>query len=191
MKKVLVIDAYDSFVHIIRNYLVNCGLETTVIRNDKLEHSDIGVRHYDFILLGPGPGHPSKAGYVEIIRRYGDAIPILGICLGHQAIGLAFGCRVIQAKHLMHGKVSRIQHRGIGVFNGLRDDFQATRYHSLIVDRNGLSQNIEVTATSEDDGYIMGMRHRYLPIEGVQFHPESITTPKGMSIFQNFIQRHG
>lgn len=190
MKKVLVVDAYDSFVHIIRNYLVNCGLEATMVRNDKLSLSDIDEHGYDFILLGPGPGHPSEAGYVEIIRRYRGVMPILGVCLGHQAIGLAFGCRVAQAKHLMHGKVSRIEHQGTGVFEGLPDDFQATRYHSLVVDEEGLSPDMEVTATSQDDGYIMGMRHRRLPIEGIQFHPESITTPSGIRLFQNFIRRH-
>lgn len=190
MKRALLIDAYDSFVHVIRQYLISCSVDTTTTRNDRLDISEIGNAAYDFIVLGPGPGHPVDAGYVEIVKRYGRKIPILGVCLGHQAIGLAFGGTIRQASHLMHGKVSRIAHCDDGVFRGMKQGFLATRYHSLIVDSDDLPPDLETTARSMDDGYVMGLRHRSYPIEGVQFHPESITTESGMSIFHNFIHHH-
>jgi anthranilate synthase/aminodeoxychorismate synthase-like glutamine amidotransferase len=186
--RALLIDAYDSFVYIIRQYLLSMDIETPVIRNDKVVLEDVERLNPDFIVLGPGPGHPADAHYVDIISRFGSRIPILGICLGHQAIGLAFGGKVERADHLMHGKTSAIEHDGKGCFLNQPNPFSATRYHSLIVDRASLPSCLEVTARSRDDGYIMGMRHRALPIESVQFHPESICTEHGASLFANFVE---
>ncbi|HEY0526904.1 MAG TPA: aminodeoxychorismate/anthranilate synthase component II [Stellaceae bacterium] len=188
--KALLIDAYDSFVFIIRQYLLALDIEPVVVRNDKLSLRQIEDLSPDFILLGPGPGHPADAHYVEVIDAYGGRLPILGVCLGHQAIGLAFGGTVLKADHLMHGKTSRIEHDGRGCFAGKDNPFRATRYHSLIVDEATLPACLEVSARSLDDGYVMGLRHRTLPIESVQFHPESIYTESGLRLFENFVTAH-
>jgi anthranilate synthase component 2 len=188
--KALLIDAYDSFVFIIRQYLLALDIEPVVVRNDKLSLRQIEDLSPDFILLGPGPGHPADAHYVEVIDAYGGRLPILGVCLGHQAIGLAFGGTVLKADHLMHGKTSRIEHDGGGCFAGQDNPFRATRYHSLIVDEATLPACLEVSARSLDDGYVMGLRHRTLPIESVQFHPESIYTESGLRLFENFVSAH-
>lgn len=190
--KVFLIDSYDSFVFIISQYLEQLGLETRVERNDApnlIKHiEDYGP---DFCVLGPGPGHPQNAGYVEIIRHFKGRIPLLGVCLGHQAIGLAFGGDVIRAAHVMHGKVSTICNDGLGVYSHTgTNPIKATRYHSLIIDDKSFPSCLAVTSTSEDDGYIMGVRHRDLPIEGVQFHPESILTEGGLEIFKSFIKEY-
>lgn len=185
--KALVIDAYDSFVYIIYQYLLALDVDVDVIRNDKATVDSVRNSRPDFILLGPGPGHPADAGYVELINEFGGDIPILGICLGHQAIGLAFGAKVHRASHLMHGKRSSIHHDGQGCFREVVGTFQATRYHSLIVLEPHLPSSLIVTARSADDGYVMGLRHRQKPIESVQFHPESIYTDNGLQIFDNFI----
>lgn len=188
--KVFLIDAYDSFVFIISQYLEQLGLETHVERNDVAELSKrIDEYHPDFIVLGPGPGHPANSGYVEIIRQYERVYPLLGVCLGHQAIGLAYGGTITCASHIMHGKVSIIHNDARGVYSDTEGrPIKGTRYHSLIVERDGLPQCLEVTSHAEGDGYIMGLRHRSFAIEGVQFHPESILTDGGLKMFQSFIR---
>jgi anthranilate synthase component 2 len=187
--KALLIDAYDSFVYIIRQYLLETGLEVPVVRNDRVTGDEIEAIAPDFIVLGPGPGHPVDAGYVGMLDRFAGRLPILGVCLGHQAIGLAFGGKVERARRLMHGKASPIAHDGLGCFQGQARPFSATRYHSLVVAEEGLPDCLEVSARAEDDGHIMGLRHRFLPIESVQFHPESIRTEAGARLFGNFIDR--
>ena len=190
--KVFLIDAYDSFVFIISQYLEQLGLETHVERNDVPNLIErIEAYAPDFCVLGPGPGHPQDAGYIEVIQHFKGGLPILGVCLGHQAIGLAFGGAVIRASHVMHGKISAIDNDGLGVYahTGGRS-IKATRYHSLIIDNEGLPGELAVTSTSTDDGYIMGVRHADYPIEGVQFHPESILTEDGIGIFKSFIEQH-
>ena len=184
--KALLIDAYDSFTHIIYQYLRVLEVDTDVIRSGQIEPAQALAHESDFVLLGPGPGTPEDSGHVEMVRSLTGVKPVLGVCLGHQAIGVAFGARVRQAQRLMHGKTSRIAHDGRGVFAGAPADFNATRYHSLIVEEPTLPETLEVTAPSVDDGYIMGLRHRHHLIEGVQFHPESILTESGIALFGNF-----
>jgi len=188
--KAYLVDAYDSFVYIIYQYLKQLGLDARVVRNDAVTAAEIDAFAPDMLVLGPGPGHPSEAHYVPLIQRYGGKIPILGVCLGHQAIGLAFGGKVARASHLMHGKTSLLKHDGRGIFAGRPQPLRATRYHSLIVEEEGLPDSLEISARAEDDGYVMAMRHRTLPIESVQFHPESIYTQDGLVLFQNFIDTH-
>ena len=188
--KALLIDAYDSFIYIIYQYLLTLEVDAKVVRNDSVSVEMIEEMQPQMILLGPGPGHPSEARYVELIRHYQGKIPMMGVCLGHQAIGLAFGGQVNRAAHLMHGKTSSIRHDQRGCFAWQSNPFQATRYHSLIVEEQGLPHCLEVAARSEDDGYIMGMRHKTLPIESVQFHPESVSTDGGINLFRNFIANH-
>ncbi|WP_425260293.1 anthranilate synthase component II [Rubrivivax sp. RP6-9] len=190
--KALLIDAYDSFVFIIEQYLRSLALETLVLRcDDPSLDLAIDSARPDFIVLGPGPGRPEEAGYPQLIQRCKGRLPLLGVCLGHQAIGMAFGGTVVRAANCMHGKTSLILHDGHGVFThtGGRA-LWATRYHSLIVDPAGLGSDIAVTARSCEDGYVMGLRHRQLPIEGVQFHPESVSTEGGLQIFHSFISSH-
>ena len=187
--KALLIDAYDSFVYIIRQYLLEAGLEVPVLRNDRITGDAIEAMAPDLIVLGPGPGHPAESGYVGILDRFAGRTPILGVCLGHQAIGLAFGGKVERARRLMHGKTSPIAHDGQGCFDGQPHPFRATRYHSLVVAEAGLPDCLTISARAEDDGHIMGLRHRFLPIEAVQFHPESIRTEAGARLFGNFIAR--
>ncbi len=184
--KALLIDAYDSFTHIIYQYLRVLEVDTDVIRSGQIEPAQALAHESDFVLLGPGPGTPEDSGHVEMVRSLTGVKPVLGVCLGHQAIGVAFGARVRQAQRLMHGKTSRIAHDGRGVFAGAPADFNATRYHSLIVEEPTLPEALEVTARSIDDGYVMGLRHRHHLIEGVQFHPESILTESGIALFGNF-----
>jgi anthranilate synthase/aminodeoxychorismate synthase-like glutamine amidotransferase len=186
---VLLIDAYDSFVYIIDHYLQMLDLEVTVRRNDQVSPELIEQIRPDAIVLGPGPGHPSEANYLPIIHRFAGKLPIFGVCLGHQAIGLAFGAEVGVAKNLMHGRTSEIEHDGQGCFTGLPNPFTATRYHSLIVHEASITNDLIVTARSDGDGYVMGMRHRTHMIESVQFHPESILTRGGLQIFSNFFER--
>jgi len=188
--KAVLIDAYDSFVHIIHQYLLELEIETTVVRRDKAVDAVIRRVEPDFLVLGPGPGHPKDSGYLELLEEYSGRLPILGVCLGHQAIGMAHGGQIRQAANLMHGKSSPISHDGLGCFRNQPDPFQATRYHSLIVDDLDLGGPLEITATAEDDGYIMGLRHKILPIESVQFHPESITTTTGVNLLRDFVAAH-
>lgn len=188
--RALVIDARDSFVHIIYQYLRMLDVAAHVVRNDKVSIEAIHLYRPDFILLGPGPGHPADSGYVNIVREFAGNIPMLGICLGHQAIGLAFGGKVERASHLMHGKTSQIVHDKTGCFSGQPNPLRATRYHSLIVSEADLPESLIVSAHANDDGYIMGLRHRTKPIESVQFHPESVNTENGIAFFENFINTY-
>ena len=189
---VFVIDAYDSFVFIIDQYLQQLGLQTRVERNDTSQLIEQIDRYQpDFIVLGPGPGHPAQAGYVEIIQQFQGRIPLLGVCLGHQAIGLAYGAKVERAGTIMHGKASTIDNDGQGLFAHTQaQSIQATRYHSLLISDDALPQCLQVSARAQDDHAIMGIRHRSLPIESVQFHPESILTEQGIQLFANFIERY-
>ena len=189
--RVLVIDNYDSFVYTLVQYLGQLGAEPLVHRNDALTVDEALALEPDAILLSPGPGRPEDAGIMcELITAAGGRVPILGVCLGHQAIGHVFGGAVVRAPQLMHGKTSWIEHRGKGVFAGLPDPFEATRYHSLVVERAGLPDALEVTAETAD-GIVMGLRHRSMPIEGVQFHPESILTVGGHQLLRNFLLTAG
>ncbi|MBA3945239.1 MAG: aminodeoxychorismate/anthranilate synthase component II [Herpetosiphonaceae bacterium] len=184
---ILLLDNYDSFTYNLYQYLCELGAEVEVHRNDEIEVETIRDLAPDKIVISPGPATPAEAGIsLPLIRELGVEIPILGVCLGHQAIGAAFGGKVIRAPEPMHGKLSDIHHRGDGVFADLPSPFTATRYHSLIVERSSLPSSLEVTAWS-DDGLIMGLRHRSLPIEGVQFHPESYTTDHGKQLLRNFL----
>jgi anthranilate synthase component 2 len=185
--KLLVIDNYDSFTYNLVHFLGELGAEPVVHRNDKIALDEIDVLAPDAIVLSPGPCTPNEAGIcLTLIQRFAPTTPILGVCLGHQAIGQAMGGEVVRAPMLMHGKTSRINHTGRGIFRGLNSGFEATRYHSLIVRQESLPATLEVTA-STDDGLIMGMQHKTLPTYGVQFHPESIASENGHAILQNFL----
>jgi anthranilate synthase component 2 len=187
---ILVIDNYDSFTYNLVQYLGELGQEIVVHRNDAITLDEIAALKPDQLLISPGPCSPAEAGVsVAVIQRFAGEIPILGVCLGHQSIGHAFGGKIIRAQRLMHGKTSTIHHENIGVFAGLPSDFPAIRYHSLVIERASLPECLEITATSED-GEIMGVRHKTLPIEGVQFHPESVLTEHGHAMLQNFLDQH-
>ncbi|HVA20851.1 MAG TPA: aminodeoxychorismate/anthranilate synthase component II [Candidatus Micrarchaeia archaeon] len=184
---ILVLDNYDSFTYNLVQLLQALGETTTVVRNDQVDVAGVLASGPEAIVISPGPGIPEDAGIsVELVRRLGGRVPILGVCLGHQAIGVAYGGRVVRASRVMHGKVSAIEHGGDGLFQGLPLRFAATRYHSLVVDPQGLPQELLVTATA-DDGVIMALRHRAHPSFGVQFHPESILTLEGPSLVRNFL----
>ena len=190
----LMIDNYDSFTYNLVQYLQSLGAEVKVVRNDAMTVDEIAKLAPERIVISPGPCTPNEAGVsLEIIERLGANTPILGVCLGHQSIGQAYGGHVIRAGRIMHGKTSRIRHEGKGVFAGLPDAYEATRYHSLVVERSSLPEALEVTAwTENDDGSfeeIMGLRHREYPVEGVQFHPESILTEHGHALLKNFLER--
>ena len=190
----LMIDNYDSFTYNLVQYLQSLGAEVKVVRNDALSVDEIAALAPERIVISPGPCTPNEAGVsLELIRRLGPTTPILGVCLGHQSIGQVYGGDVIRAGNIMHGKTSAIRHEGRGVFAGLPDRYQATRYHSLVVDKNSLPDALEVTAwTENEDGSIeeiMGLRHRQFPVEGVQFHPESILTECGHALLKNFLDR--
>ena len=183
----LMIDNYDSFTYNLVQYLGELGEDVKVVRNDEVTVDEIERLAPARIVISPGPCTPNEAGVsLEVIRRLGDRIPILGVCLGHQAIGQAYGGRVIHARTLMHGKVSQIHHTGAGVFRGLPSPYNATRYHSLAIERSSCPTELEITAWTED-GEIMGVRHRSLRVEGVQFHPESILTEHGHTLLGNFL----
>jgi anthranilate synthase/aminodeoxychorismate synthase-like glutamine amidotransferase len=184
---ILMIDNYDSFTWNLVQYLGELGATVQVVRNDDVGVDDIVAMSPDAVVISPGPCTPDEAGIsLEVITRLGGCLPILGVCLGHQAIGQAYGGRVVHAKSLMHGKVAPITHEGTGVFSGLPSPFTATRYHSLAVARDGLPDSLEITAWT-DDGEIMGLRHREFRVEGVQFHPESILTEHGHDLLRNFL----
>ena len=184
----LMIDNYDSFTFNLVQYLGELGVEVKVVRNDSIDLDEVARLRPAQIVISPGPCTPNEAGIsLGAIGRFAGAIPILGVCLGHQAIGQAFGGRVVKASRVMHGKVSSVRHDGKGVFAGIPDGFAATRYHSLAVERASLPGCLEVTAQS-DDGEIMGLRHRTLPVEGVQFHPEAMLTEHGHALLKNFLE---
>jgi anthranilate synthase component II len=184
---IILIDNYDSFTWNLYHYLGDLGAETVVHRNDAVSVGQVLSARPDAIVLSPGPCTPNEAGIcLDLVRQAGGTVPILGVCLGHQAIGQAYGGRVVRAPTLMHGKLSRIRHAGQAVFRGIPDDFEATRYHSLIVERHTLPDCLEVTAET-DDGIIMGFSHKTLPVHGVQFHPESIASEHGHTLLRNFI----
>ena len=190
----LMIDNYDSFTWNLVQYLQALGAETKVVRNDELSVAEIERLAPERIVISPGPCTPNEAGVsVEVIESLGRHIPILGVCLGHQSIGQAYGGKVVRAGRIMHGKTSHIRHEGKGVFANLPDAYEATRYHSLVVERDSLPDCLEITAwTENDDGSfeeIMGLRHREHPVEGVQFHPESILTEHGHALLKNFLLR--
>ncbi|GAA0712726.1 aminodeoxychorismate/anthranilate synthase component II [Dactylosporangium roseum] len=187
--KTLVVDAYDSFVHIIRQYLLSLGAGPVVARPDELSTGAVERMRPDAIVLGPGPGHPSDSGHVELVRHFAGRLPILGVCLGHQAVAVAFGADVRPAEHLVHGKTSPIRHDGAGLFDGCPSPFLATRYHSLVVVPETLPDALQITARSDDDGYVMGLRHERFPVETVQFHPESVCTEDGRRLLANFLKR--
>ena len=184
---ILLLDNYDSFTYNLAQYLGQLGEKFEVRRNDQITVDEVGRLAPERIVISPGPGIPQRAGItVELIRRFAGEIPILGVCLGHQAIGHAFGGRVVRAPEILHGKTSEIHHDGKTIFRKLPKPFTATRYHSLVVARKGLPRELEISAETAD-GTIMGLRHRKLRVEGVQFHPESILTDAGMHLLQNFL----
>jgi anthranilate synthase component 2 len=184
----LMIDNYDSFTYNLVQYLGELGEEVSVFRNDEITLEQIEALHPSRIVISPGPCTPNEAGIsVPLIQRFAGKLPILGVCLGHQSIGQAFGGKIVHAGQLMHGKTSDIRHKDAGVFHGLPNPLTATRYHSLVIEKKSLPACLEVTAWT-DDGEIMGVRHRDLPVEGVQFHPESILTEKGHELLANFLR---
>ena len=186
--KVLMIDNYDSFTYNLVQYLENLGAEVVVKRNDETTIDEIRRLKPKGIVISPGPCTPKEAGIsVDVIREFYRSVPILGVCLGHQSIGYAFGGKIIRAKRLMHGKVSEITHTGEGIFKGIPSPFRAVRYHSLAVDKNSLPEFLKVTAWSED-GEVMGIQHKELPLFGVQFHPESVLSEYGMEMLRNFLE---
>ena len=185
---ILVIDNYDSFTYNLVQYLGELGADVQVVRNDAASIESIESLHPDRIVISPGPGRPEQAGItMDAIRHFGSTVPILGVCLGHQAIGAVFGGSVVRAIVAMHGKTSTIEHDGRGVFAGIGGPFTASRYHSLVVADVGLPADLEVTARTREDGTIMGLRHVRWPIHGVQFHPESILTAEGRRLLRNFL----
>jgi anthranilate synthase component 2 len=189
--QVLVIDNYDSFTFNLVQYLRELGATVAVERNDTLSVTAVARLDPAAVVMSPGPRVPDEAGIcVELVRELGDTIPMLGVCLGHQAIGVAYGAKVVRAPAVVHGKVGPVHHSGAGVLRGLDDPFMATRYHSLVVAEAGLPDVLEATAWS-DDGLIMAMRHRDFPVEGVQFHPESVGTPAGHALLRNFLEAAG
>jgi len=185
--KILLIDNYDSFTFNLYHYLSSLNTKVDVVRNDKITSKDIVYKRYNKIVISPGPGNPNQSGNcLDILKNLHKDIPFLGVCLGHQIIGQFFGSKIVQAKKLMHGKTSKIKSKKIGILKNLPITFEATRYHSLIIDKKSLSKDLEITAETKD-GLIMGVQHKKFNIHGVQFHPESIKTKLGIKILKNFI----
>ena len=188
MKKIILIDNYDSFTFNLYHYLSTFKVKVDVIRNDQITSNEILKRRYNKIVISPGPGNPNQSGNcLKIVKSLYKKIPILGVCLGHQIIGQVFGSKIVQAKKLMHGKTSKIISKKIGILRNLPKSFEATRYHSLIIDKKTLSKHLEITAESKD-GLVMGVQHKKYDVHGVQFHPESIKTKLGIKILKNFIR---
>ncbi len=186
---VVVVDNYDSFVYNLVQYLGELGAEPTVFRHDEITVDELAARNPDGILISPGPGTPDQAGISNaVIEQLGPTTPVLGVCLGHQCIGQVFGGQIVRAPTIMHGKTSWVRHHGQGVFAGLSDPFEATRYHSLVIDPASVPDELDVTASTED-GVIMGVKHRQHPIEGVQFHPESILTTVGHDLIRTWLSQ--
>ncbi len=187
--KILMIDNYDSFTYNIVQYLYELGADVIVKRNDEISVEEIHGYDIDSIVISPGPCTPNEAGIsVQVIKKYMGKYPILGVCLGHQSIGAAFGAKIVKAKCLMHGKTSLIYHSGKGLFEGIPSPFKAVRYHSLVIDRDTLPEEIEITAWTEEDSEIMAIQHKELPLWGVQFHPESVLTEYGKKLLDNFLK---
>ena len=188
MKKIILIDNYDSFTFNLYHYLSSLKVKVDVIRNDQITSNEILKRKYNKIVISPGPGNPDQSGNcLKIVKSLYKKIPILGVCLGHQIIGQVFGSKIVQAKKLMHGKTGRIISKKLGILKNLPKSFEATRYHSLIIDKKTLSKHLEITAESKD-GLVMGVQHKKYNVHGVQFHPESIKTKLGIKILKNFIR---
>ena len=188
MKKIILIDNYDSFTFNLYHYLSSFKVKVDVIRNDRITSNEILKRRYNKIVISPGPGNPNQSGNcLKIVKSLYKKIPILGVCLGHQIIGQVFGSKIVQATKLMHGKTSRIISKKVGILRNLPKSFEATRYHSLIIDKKSLSKDLEITAESKD-GLVMGVQHKNYDVHGVQFHPESIKTKLGIKILKNFIR---
>ena len=188
MKKIILIDNYDSFTFNLYHYLSSLKVKVDVIRNDQITSNEILKRKYNKIVISPGPGNPDQSGNcLKIVKSLYKKIPILGVCLGHQIIGQVFGSKIVQARTLMHGKTSKILSKKIGILRNLPGSFEATRYHSLIIDKKSLSKHLKITAESKD-GLIMGVQHKKYDVHGVQFHPESIKTQLGIKILKNFIK---
>ena len=188
MRKIILIDNYDSFTFNLYHYLSSFKVNVDVIRNDQITSNEILKRKYNKIVISPGPGNPNQSGNcLKIVRSLHKKIPIFGVCLGHQIIGQAFGSKIVQARKLMHGKTSKILSKKKGLLRNLPKTFEATRYHSLIIDKKSLSKDLEITAETRD-GLIMGVRHKKYHVHGVQFHPESIKTKIGIKILKNFIR---
>ena len=186
--RVLLIDNYDSFTYNLYHYISKLNLHVDVIRNDKIDGKTILKKKYNRIVISPGPGNPNQAGNcLKIVKDVHKKLPILGVCLGHQIIGQAFGCKIVNAKNLMHGKTSKIRHFKNGLFKNIKNNFEATRYHSLVVDRKRFSKNLIITAET-NNRTIMGLSHKTYNIHGFQFHPESISTKVGMKLIENFIK---
>ena len=185
----VMIDNYDSFTYNLVQYLGELGQQVSVFRNDEITLDRLSALSPQFLVVSPGPCTPNQAGIsVEAIRLFAGKIPVLGVCLGHQSIGQAFGAKIVHAQTIMHGKTSLIEHTGAGVFSGLESPLLATRYHSLVIEKPSLPDSLEITAWT-DDGEIMAVRHRDFPVQGVQFHPESIATAHGHGLLQNFLER--
>ncbi|AEM78938.1 anthranilate synthase component II [Thermoanaerobacter wiegelii] len=185
---ILIIDNYDSFTYNLYQYVGEMSKEIFVIRNDEVSVKDIEKLNPEKIILSPGPGRPENAGIcVDVIKSLGDKIPILGICLGHQAIGYAYGAKIVKADKIMHGKTSLVFHKGEEIFKDIKNPIEAMRYHSLVIDRQTLPRDLEITAYTEE-GVIMGVRHKMYPVYGLQFHPESILTERGKEILRNFLE---
>ena len=188
MKKIILIDNYDSFTFNLYHYLSSLKVNVDVIRNDQITSKEIFKKKYNKIVISPGPGNPNQSGNcLKIVKSLYKKIPILGVCLGHQIIGQVFGSKIVQAKKLMHGKTSKIMSKRSGILRNLQKTFEATRYHSLIIDKKTLSKDLEITAETKD-GLIMGVRHKNYQVHGVQFHPESIKTNLGIKILKNFVR---
>ncbi len=185
--KILLIDNYDSFTFNLYHYISSLKVNVDVVRNDKINSKEIVRKNYNKIVISPGPGNPNQSGNcINILKTLHQELPFLGVCLGHQIIGQVFGSKIIQAKKLMHGKTSKIRSKKTGILKNLPKTFEATRYHSLIIEKKSLSKDLEITAET-DDGIIMGVQHKKFNIHGVQFHPESIKTKLGIKILRNFI----
>ena len=188
MKKIILIDNYDSFTFNLYHYLSSLKVKVDVIRNDQITSNEILKKKYNKIVISPGPGNPNQSGNcLKIVKSLYKKIPILGVCLGHQIIGQVFGSKIVQTQKLMHGKTSRIISKKVGILKNLPKSFEATRYHSLIIDKKSLSKHLEITAESKD-GLVMGVKHKKYDVHGVQFHPESIKTKLGIKILKNFIR---
>jgi anthranilate synthase/aminodeoxychorismate synthase-like glutamine amidotransferase len=186
---IFVLDNYDSFTYNLVQYLGELGAAITVRRNDKVTLDEIAAMGPTHVVISPGPGRPEDAGLtLDVIRRFGNGVPVLGVCLGHQAIGAAFGGRVVRAPVPVHGKTAVIEHDGRGVFGGITEPFSAGRYHSLVVSEEGFPEELEISARTREEGIIMGLRHRTRPIHGVQFHPESVLTGEGRRMLRSFLE---